>query len=78
MSYFVIEHPTRGWYVGGEYENVSLKDGRRGYLYRPKFAWSIIVRDDRVKKMFSQREADSELKKIPQAVRIKCRIKEFK
>lgn len=74
MKYSVIEHQTRGWYTGSEYG--PLKEG--GYGWIPHFAWSILGSDDRVEKMFSNREVQKELDKIPEKVRAKCQVKEIK
>lgn len=73
MKFFVIEHPSRGWYTGSEYELLKTCD----YGWIPHFAWSITARDDRVERMYSQSEVNRELKKIPKRLRDQCRVKEF-
>lgn len=73
MKWYVISHPSRGWYTGSEYE--ITKDG---YKWVPHFAWSVTARDDRVERLYSQREIDRELNKMPKKVREKCTVQELK
>lgn len=71
MVKFVIEHPTRGWYTDRVYDPFTG-------VWKPRFSYSIGARDDRVHKMFSQREVDNELSKMSVDVRAKCTVKTLK
>lgn len=73
MTYFVIEHKTKGYYTGREYE---LKE--KDYEWVPHFAWSVSARHDRVTKMFSDAEVKRELSKMPPKIRLNCVVRELK
>lgn len=69
MKYSVISHPSRGFYVGAEYEPLA----KGGYGWVPHFGRST-ARDDRVERLHSQREIDRELDKMPEKLRKQCKI----
>lgn len=56
MEYYVIEHPTRGFYVGHDF-NDNME-------WVPKFRWSISPRDDDVEKFWSGRPAEAILRTV--------------
>jgi len=72
MEYFVIEHPTRGWFIGNTYEYLGKAPY---YSWKPKFAYSIQASDKKVKRMFSKAEIDKELDRMPEKIRSKCNVK---
>jgi hypothetical protein len=72
MKYWVIEHETRGVYVGHDVYGESD-------AWRPRFAYSIAYSDERAEKVYSADAATLLLHKVQRDVRDpqKLRVKEM-
>ena len=70
VSFWSIEHQTRGAYVGWGYTSAGN--------YQPRFRWSISYNHNDVWKSYNPFAARKEYDKLPTTFRVKCKIVEHK
>ena len=58
-EYFIVEHPTRGCYVGYDWD---YRQGKQIKIYRCR--WSILRTDPQVTVFYNQQEAEDVAKEI--------------
>jgi len=68
--YWIIEHPSRGAYIGHD----KYGNGTRWNENRPRFSWSVLRSDQKVRRFSTLDEAKESLDSFPYQDRPKCYV----